>query len=109
MYIIRLLYDDTFILLLMDGLGRLYNPGLPLHLVKGYEYGFDIHLSMYYAKQHLGDRPHIIRQDDLRLIPSESPGDCKLCYLAKDTEGPAFMNESGETRVAPGRADVSEL
>lgn len=50
MYIIRLLYDDTFILLLMDGLGRLYNPGLPLHLVKGYEYGFDIHLSMYYAK-----------------------------------------------------------
>lgn len=81
----------------MDGLGRLYNPGLPLHLVKGYEYGFDIHLFMYYAERHLGIRPHIIHQDDLRLIPSEPPGGYKLCCLAKDAEGPTFMNESGET------------
>lgn len=81
----------------MNGLGRLYNPGLPLHLVKGYEYGFDIHLFMYYAEQYLGIRPRIIHPDDLRLVPSESPSGFKLCCLAKDTAGPTFVNASGET------------
>ncbi|KAL4807138.1 hypothetical protein BDV18DRAFT_136995 [Aspergillus unguis] len=82
----------------IDGLKQLFDPTIPLHLVKGRELGFDIHMFIYYAEQRLGMQLRMVHQDDLRLVPCESsPTGYKLCCLAGDTKGQTFTSKSGET------------
>ncbi|RAL03488.1 uncharacterized protein BO80DRAFT_488477 [Aspergillus ibericus CBS 121593] len=83
-----------------DGLQRLYNPSLPLHVLKGEEPGIDIHPLAHYVKTHMGQRVRFITPDDLRLIPCHrSPGGHRLCCLV-DSESPVgwnrFRTEGGE-------------
>ncbi|PYI05181.1 hypothetical protein BO78DRAFT_447826 [Aspergillus sclerotiicarbonarius CBS 121057] len=83
-----------------DAFQRLYNPTLPLHLLKGQEPGVDIHLYAHYVKTHMGQRVRFITPADLRLIPChQSPGGQKLCCLV-DSQSPMggieFRNEAGE-------------
>lgn len=53
----------------MDGLFKLFNPSLPLHLLKGDEHGIDIHLFDAYVTKRTGIRPRFITPTDLRLVP----------------------------------------
>ncbi|KAJ6187249.1 hypothetical protein N7519_002157, partial [Penicillium mononematosum] len=87
---------------ILDGLQRLYNPDMPLHLLKGEEHGFDIHLYTHYAKNVLGQHIRFITPDDLRLVPcNQSLYGYKLCCLANpqrpvNEETTPFLNEAGE-------------
>ncbi|OQE30159.1 hypothetical protein PENFLA_c003G02087 [Penicillium flavigenum] len=87
---------------ILGGLQRLYNPEIPLHLLKGEEHGFDIHLYSHYAKNVLGQHIRFITPDDLRLVPcNQSLYGYKLCCLADpqcpvNEETTPFLNEAGE-------------
>ncbi|PWY74487.1 hypothetical protein BO94DRAFT_606936 [Aspergillus sclerotioniger CBS 115572] len=83
---------------LFDGMHRLYNPRLPLHLLKDQEPGVDIHLYTHYAR-HLGQQVRFITPADLRLIPcNRSPGNklCCLVHSRSPIKGDNFQNEAGE-------------
>ncbi|KAJ5781231.1 hypothetical protein N7457_006391 [Penicillium paradoxum] len=86
-----------------DGLQNLYNPDLPLFLLRGEEHGYDIHLYTHYARTVLDQRVRMIKADDLRLIPHQgSLGGYKLCCVAdpkdlfKTPKINFLVNEEGE-------------
>ncbi|EER25309.1 hypothetical protein CPC735_019130 [Coccidioides posadasii C735 delta SOWgp] len=69
----------------VKGLLSLFDPTRPLHLLKGEEYGIDIHLFAVEVERRTGTAPKFITPDDLRLLPCEdSEFGYKLCALAKD-------------------------
>lgn len=69
----------------MDGLMTLFQPQLPLHLLKGEEYGYDIHLFMDVMRRRYGVTPQPITPADLRLLPDpESKSGFKLCCVVTD-------------------------
>ncbi|KMU86017.1 hypothetical protein CIHG_03548 [Coccidioides immitis H538.4] len=69
----------------VKGLLSLFDPTRPLHLLKGEEYGIDIHLFAVEVERRTGTPPKFITPDDLRLLPCEdSEFGYKLCALAKD-------------------------
>ncbi|KAL8651647.1 MAG: hypothetical protein Q9210_003135 [Variospora velana] len=54
---------------IIDGLFSLFDPSLPLHLLKGEETGLDIHQVIEYIASVTGKRPILIAPSDLRLVP----------------------------------------
>ncbi|OJJ32900.1 hypothetical protein ASPWEDRAFT_174330 [Aspergillus wentii DTO 134E9] len=83
--------------IMKNGLNSLYNRDLPLHLCKGEEYGYDIHLYTYYAES-IGIKPRFVHPADLRLIESpQSPGGYRLYCLAQDNPQNTITNAAGET------------
>ncbi|KAB8237914.1 uncharacterized protein BDW43DRAFT_321106 [Aspergillus alliaceus] len=72
---------------MIDGLFNLFQPSLPLHLLKGAEAGIDIHMVVDFLQRHLGITPRFITPADLRLLPDpESKGGYKLCCVAERPE-----------------------
>ncbi|KAJ9316144.1 hypothetical protein C8Q69DRAFT_410191 [Paecilomyces variotii] len=81
----------------ISGLQGLYNAQLPLHLVKGEEYGYDIHMFVSLAQRVLGIRPRVIHPHSLRLMPAASPGGYKLyCVAEAGSKQSEVTNEAGE-------------
>ncbi|KAJ5753304.1 hypothetical protein N7520_010221, partial [Penicillium odoratum] len=67
---------------IIDGLFELFDPELPLHLLKGAEGGHDILMFLECAERRTGIVPRIISPQDLRLVsnPSSKTG-YKLCSV----------------------------
>ncbi|KAJ5570103.1 uncharacterized protein N7459_009533 [Penicillium hispanicum] len=82
----------------LRGLMGLFNHDLPLHLLKGDEYGIDIFMAIEFAKERLGIEPQLITPDALRLVPDarERTG-YKLCCLAQPNASTTLTAPSGET------------
>lgn len=79
-----------------SGLLGLFDPGQPLHLVKGKEHGYDIFMFMELAKK-LGLNLRLINPDDLRILPDEAGvNGSKLCCLASTDAIGSFVTEAGE-------------
>ena len=72
-----------------DSLLLLFNPSLPLHLLKGEEAGLDIHLFIPFVQSVTGRKPSLIRPSDLRLIrnPLSPTGFELYCVTEVDSEG----------------------
>ncbi|KAI0150530.1 hypothetical protein GGR57DRAFT_504190 [Xylariaceae sp. FL1272] len=73
---------------IVSGLFDLFDPKLPLHLLKGVEHGIDIHMFVHEFQRRFGVRPRIVTPSELRLIPD--PGSktrYRLCCLAKSDVG----------------------
>ncbi|KAJ5773681.1 hypothetical protein N7457_008577 [Penicillium paradoxum] len=80
------------------GLNGLFDSSLPLHLVKGEEYGYDIHMLVPYAQRYLGVDVKIIPPESLRLVPATAPGGYKLyCLSSADSKQPTILNDAGES------------
>lgn len=64
----------------------MFDPSLPLHLVKGEEAGLDIHLFILYVLSVTGKKPSLITPSDLRLIPcpQSSTGYVLYCLASVD-------------------------
>jgi hypothetical protein len=91
----QLSYSDT--LKVISGLKTHFDSSLPLHLVKGEEYGFDIHMFVPYAQRHLGMDVKIISPKSLRLEPAAAPGGYKLyCLSEADTKQATILNDADE-------------
>ncbi|CAG8092793.1 unnamed protein product [Penicillium salamii] len=74
----------------------LFDPGQPLHLVKGKEHGYDIYMFMELAKK-LGLNLRLIHPDDLRILPDEAGvNGSKLCCLASTEATESFPSGTGE-------------
>ncbi|KAJ5144998.1 hypothetical protein N7448_002390 [Penicillium atrosanguineum] len=81
----------------ITGLRSLFDSSLPLHLVKGKEAGFDIHMFVPYAQRYLGMDVKVIPPESLRLVPAAAPGGYKLyCLSGADTKQPTIFNDVGE-------------
>lgn len=75
----------------------LFNPDLPLHLLKGVEKGIDIHMFQHYLETQLGIRPRLITPSDLRLRPDPtSTTGYKLCCVVRNDEAAEKDEESFE-------------
>ncbi|KAI0107994.1 hypothetical protein F4776DRAFT_417784 [Hypoxylon sp. NC0597] len=87
---------------LIDGLLSLFNPEIPLHLLKGEERGMDIFMFIDAVQRRLGVTPRIISSSDLRLLPDpQSDGGYRLCCLVEANRdaspaGPALTTSEGE-------------
>ncbi|KGO76100.1 hypothetical protein PITC_006430 [Penicillium italicum] len=82
---------------ILEGLFKLFDNRLPLHLVKGEERGIDIFMFIELAKKRLGIKPRLIAPDALRIIPdpSEETGFKLYCLAQANTVG-TITTESGE-------------
>jgi hypothetical protein len=82
---------------IITGLKGHFNSSLPLHLVKGEEPGYDIHMFVPYAHRHLGMDVKVISPESLRLVPTVAPVGYKLyCLSNGDTKQPTILNDAGE-------------
>ncbi|KAI0448763.1 hypothetical protein F5B21DRAFT_509847 [Xylaria acuta] len=89
---------------IFDGLGSLFNPSVPLHLLIGEEAGMDIHMFINASRKRLGITPRLISPSDLRLEPTlQGNRTYRLCCLAQikgDTRmfplPSTFINSKGE-------------
>lgn len=74
---------------IFDSLLSLFDPSLPLHLLKGEEPGLDIHLFISYVHSLTGRKPSLIKPSDLRLAPCPlSPTGYTLeCVAGLDPNG----------------------
>lgn len=58
---------------------------MPLHLLKGEEYGNDIHIVVEFLKLRFGISPRFVQPSELRLVPdSQGKGGYRLCCVVKD-------------------------
>ncbi|KFA72015.1 hypothetical protein S40288_07661 [Stachybotrys chartarum IBT 40288] len=68
---------------ILDGLFNLFDPKLPLHLLKGQEKGIDIHMFIDAVKRRFGATPRLITPADLRILADpQSKTGYQLCCLA---------------------------
>ena len=89
---------------MLDGLFSLFQPNLPLHLLKGQEAGIDIHMFIDAVWRRFGVKPQLITPAELRLLPdSRSTGGYRLCCISKDNgeatvprTPPRFFTHNGE-------------
>lgn len=87
---------------LLEGLFTLFDPSMPLFLLKGEERGIDIHMFIDVVRRRLGVTPKLITPADLRLIPDpQSKGGFRLFSMVKSNGGltpltSAFMTSEGE-------------
>ena len=90
---------------MLNGLFGLFQPNLPLHLLKGDEYGIDIHMFIDAVERRIGLKPRLVRPADLRLVPDpHSKEQYKLCCLVKNNgsseshvTSPPIVTDAGET------------
>ncbi|CAI6339875.1 unnamed protein product [Periconia digitata] len=77
--------DKTDPIKLFHDLRQLFDPDLPLHLLKGEEPGMDIHLFIHEFSKQFGTKPRIIHPADLRLLhdPSHPSGYRLFCKTEK--------------------------
>ncbi|OQD88118.1 hypothetical protein PENANT_c004G03270 [Penicillium antarcticum] len=82
---------------ILDGVLNLFRHDLPLHLVKGEEYGIDIWPFMELMEHRIGVKPRLITPDTLRLLPdtTEKSG-FKLCCLAQPDATSTLKTSSGD-------------
>ncbi|KAL4925440.1 uncharacterized protein BDV17DRAFT_185170 [Aspergillus undulatus] len=81
----------------LTGLKSLFDASLPLHLVKGEEYGYDIHMIVPYAQHVLQMDVKVLPPESLRLVPAAAPGGYKLyCLSGADTKQSTIVNDAGE-------------
>ncbi|KAL9039306.1 MAG: hypothetical protein Q9214_004932 [Letrouitia sp. 1 TL-2023] len=73
----------------IDGIFSLFDPSLPVHLLKGEETGLDIHQFVEHVHQATGWRPSLISPADLRLMPclSSVTGHTLYCEAGKSEDG----------------------
>ncbi|CAH0055509.1 unnamed protein product [Clonostachys solani] len=70
--------------MIVDGLFSLFNPTLPLHLLKGEENGIDIHMFVDAVQRRFGIKPRLITPAELRLLPDpQASSGHRLCCLYK--------------------------
>lgn len=70
---------------IFDGLLSLFQPDLPLHLLKGQEAGIDIHMFIDAVWGRFGIKPKLINPIDLRLLPdSQSRSGYRLFCVSRD-------------------------
>ncbi|KAL5051250.1 hypothetical protein BDW71DRAFT_202441 [Aspergillus fruticulosus] len=85
---------------LINGLLGLFRHDRPLHLLKGSEPGYDIHMFIDFLKRKTGISPRLVTPADLRLIPDDRQrAGYKLCCLVKDqlTSPAALITHGGES------------
>lgn len=78
---------------------ELFDPKLPLHLLKGDEKGIDIAMFIHAVRKRLGFSPRLITPADLRLFSDpQQPGITKLGCLAdqSNARGRTFTTAQGE-------------
>ncbi|KAH8422750.1 uncharacterized protein LDX57_000506 [Aspergillus melleus] len=72
---------------ILGGILNLFNPDLPLHLLKGEELGNDIHIVVEFLQIRFGIHPRFVHPSDLRLVPyPPGKGGCRLCCVITDAE-----------------------
>lgn len=73
----------------MNGIFSLFDPSLPVHLLKGEETGLDIHQFVEHVHQATGWRPSLISPANLRLMPCSSSvtGQTLYCEAGKSEDG----------------------
>ncbi|KAJ5598164.1 hypothetical protein N7537_008248 [Penicillium hordei] len=87
---------------LLDGTISLFQPDLPLHLLKGERKGMDIHMLLHIVRQRFGLTPRLITPAQLRLLPPTHSSDgYRLCCVVEETDkflhGPsALLTSKGE-------------
>jgi hypothetical protein len=65
----------------------LFDPGYPLHLLKGTEKGIDIHMFINAVSHRFGVKPRLIAPADLRLFAdARSKTGFRLCCVIRDCE-----------------------
>ena len=74
---------------ILDGLFLLFDPSLPLHLLKGEETGLDIHQFISLVQSVTGRRPSLIEPSYLRsVVDDHSPSGSALhCVTGVDLQG----------------------
>ncbi|KAF9893973.1 hypothetical protein FE257_008944 [Aspergillus nanangensis] len=93
---------------LLCGLLELFNPDLPLHLLKGQELGIDIHMVIDFLHRQLGTRPRLVTPADLRVLPDPQNTDqLKLYCIVKDSAGP--VNASSPQPITIDGETVEEV
>ena len=67
----------------------LFNPSLPLHLLKGEEAGLDVHLFTSYIETKTGRKPIFVTPSDLRLVTDldSTNGERLHCVVGVDKDG----------------------
>ncbi|KAI1391875.1 uncharacterized protein F4822DRAFT_441117 [Hypoxylon trugodes] len=94
---------------IIDGLFSLFNPALPLHLLKGEEQGIDIHMFIDAVRRRFGVTPRIISPSDLRLVPNpRNKGANMLCCVARTDSDFRFLPET-PTMISSGGEIVEEI
>ncbi|KAE8380438.1 hypothetical protein BDV26DRAFT_290363 [Aspergillus bertholletiae] len=74
---------------ILKGLVSLFDPGLPLHLLKGDEAGIDIHMVADFLDRYLGITPRFVLPADLRILPdAQAKGGYKLYSVVKNPGSP---------------------
>ncbi|KAE8141865.1 Clavaminate synthase-like protein [Aspergillus pseudotamarii] len=72
---------------ILNGLLSLFQPNLPLHLLKGDEAGIDIHMVVDFLTRYLGITPRFVLPADLRLLPDpQAKGGYKLCCVVQNLD-----------------------
>lgn len=84
----------------ITGINSLFDPALPLHIVKGDEHGFDIHMLVPRLRRYLGMDVKVISPGNLRLIPAASPGGYKLFCLSEP--------QSQQTKISSAASEFLE-
>ncbi|CAG8242182.1 unnamed protein product [Penicillium salamii] len=85
---------------IITGINSLFDPALPLHIVKGDEHGFDIHMLVPRLRRYLGMDVKVISPGNLRLIPAASPGGYKLFCLSEP--------QSQQTKISSAASEFLE-
>lgn len=91
--------------MILGGLFSLFQPDLPLHLLKGQEAGIDIHMFIDAVWRRFRIKPQLITPAELRLLPdSRSKTGYRLCCISKNYEDvtalqrpPTLFTHNGET------------
>lgn len=82
---------------MINGLIKLVDTSLPLHVVKGEEYGYDIHMWVPYLRKNLNMDVTVIPPENLRLVPAKAPGGYRLyCLSSADSKQPQITNDACE-------------
>ncbi|XRM45636.1 hypothetical protein ABZX51_008715 [Aspergillus tubingensis] len=72
---------------MIGGILSLFDPNLPLHLLKGDEPGIDIQMVVELLRTHFGISPRFVLPIDLRLVPdSEGKDGNRLCCVLREVQ-----------------------
>ncbi|KAI4219789.1 MAG: hypothetical protein LQ349_008255, partial [Xanthoria aureola] len=96
---------------IIDGLFSLFDPSLPLHLLKGEETGLDIHQLIEYVRSVTGKKPSLITPSDLRLVPCAHSltGSSLHCVTGRGSNGSARLEAIYQVGLELGQDELGEL
>ncbi|MCJ1334178.1 hypothetical protein MMC10_010885 [Thelotrema lepadinum] len=89
----------------------LFDPAIPLHLLKGQEDGLDIHVFITYVESATSRKPRLITPADLRLIPSpySRTGNALHCVIAKDAAGNEILERIYQVGLELHQAELLSM